>query len=90
MDEKFMDFYTKAEINEMLGGMNFKKLSQEEFDAIINKDPNTIYYVYDDEGNVTQYIGNAALGGGAVPAMSIINAAGAVGVAGDATQVGEE
>jgi len=81
------DFYTKDEINTILGGMNFKKLSQEEFDAIINKDPDTVYYVYDDNGNITQYIGNAALGGGAVPAMSIINAAGAVGVAGDAEEV---
>lgn len=81
------DFYTKDEINTMLGGMNFKKLSQEEFDAIINKDPDTVYYVYDDNGNITQYIGNAALGGGAVPAMSIINVAGAVGVAGDAEEV---
>lgn len=81
------DFYTKDEINTMLGGMNFKKLSQEEFDAIINKDPDTVYYVYDDNGNITQYIGNAALGGGAVPAMSIINVAGAVGVVGDAEEV---
>ena len=58
------DFYTKHEINETLNGLSFEKISQLEFDNLQTKNPNTIYYVYDDKGNVTQYIGGAELSSG--------------------------
>ena len=59
-----MVFYTKHEMNKTLNGLSFEKISQLEFDELQTKNPNTIYYVYDDKGKVTQYIGDAELSSG--------------------------
>ena len=44
-DGKYMDFYTKSEINAMLNGLSFIKMSKEDYEALQTVDPNTIYYV---------------------------------------------
>lgn len=73
-----IDFYTKAEIDANLGGLSFAKISKAEYDAIAVKDPNTIYYVYDENGNITQYVGTAQMSsGGAANAYVLSNSAGA-------------
>ena len=58
------------EILRRLGGLSFMVLSKEEFDALEVKEPATVYFVYN--GNkVTQYIGEAQLGGASITAGSI-------------------
>ena len=52
-----------AAIEDALGGLRFRKLSQEEFDALTEKDGSTVYYVISG-GKVTQYLGDAELSGG--------------------------
>ena len=37
-------------IESRLNGLTFERISEEEFDNIDPKDPNTIYYVYDEKG----------------------------------------
>ena len=64
MDEMLRDFYTKPEVDDKFGGMILEKISKADFDALTEKDPNTIYYVYEDSGKVTQYIGDAELSSG--------------------------
>ena len=64
MDEMLRDFYTKSEVDDKFGGMILEKISKADFDALTEKDPNTIYYVYDDQGKITQYVGEAELSGG--------------------------
>lgn len=39
------DFYTKAEINAMLGGLSFVKCTQAEYDAMETHDTNTVYII---------------------------------------------
>ncbi len=68
MGEMQLDFYTKSEVDDKFGGMVIEKISQADFDALTVKDPSKIYYVYDDNGKVTQYVGDAKLGGGTVSA----------------------
>lgn len=64
MDEMQLDFYTKTEVDEKFGGMVIEKISKADFDALTTKDPNTIYFVYDDSGQIVQYVGDAELGSG--------------------------
>lgn len=86
MNDKYMDFYTKQEIDDMFGGMKLKKISQADYDALIIKDPDTIYYVYGEDGNVTQYVGTAQMGGGSAPVTAALSARTAgTSVIGDAT-----
>lgn len=58
------DFYTKDEINAMLNGLSFIKMSKADYEALTTVDPNTIYYVYDENGNITQYMGDAEMTSG--------------------------
>lgn len=58
------NYISATTFNSHINNLTFKKLSQTEFDAISIKDPNTIYYVYDDSGNITQYMGDAELTSG--------------------------
>lgn len=39
------DFYTKQEINAMLGGLCFVKCTQAEYDELDPPDPNTVYII---------------------------------------------
>lgn len=83
------DFYTKEEINAMLNGLTFIKISQADFDAIITKDTNTIYYVYDENGNITQYLGGAALSSGSAGGVAALSVVGEIGIAGVAERIEE-
>lgn len=87
MDEMQLDFYTKTEVDEKFGGMVIEKISKTDFDALTTKDPDTIYFVYDENGNIVQYIGDAALSGGVSADMATINISGATGTAGHAEEV---
>lgn len=40
-----------------MGGLQFRKMTQDEYDAITTKDDNTVYYVINN-GVVTQYLGD--------------------------------
>lgn len=66
MDEMQRDFYTKPEVNDKFGGMVLQKITKADFDELETKDPDTIYYVFDDSGKVTQYVGDAELSNGEV------------------------
>lgn len=72
MEEKFMDFYTKAEIDAMLNGLSFMKISKADFDEIAEKSPDTIYYVYDENNKITQYMGDAKLSSGTFAGNSVL------------------
>ena len=58
------------------GGLSFMKISEEDYKALDPKDPDTVYYVYDDKGRYKQYIGGqgiemlAITAGGIIPKMS--------------------
>ena len=54
------NYISTTTFNSHINNLTFKKISQAEFDAISIKDPNTIYYVYDDR-NIIQYMGDAEL-----------------------------
>lgn len=79
MDEMQRDFYTKPEVNSKFGGMVLLKISKADFDELETKDPDTIYYVYDESGKVTQYVGDSELSsGGVVTGIPIVNMSGIV------------
>lgn len=42
------DFYTKQEINAMLGGLSFVKCTQDEYDAMESHDANTVYFIVEE------------------------------------------
>lgn len=50
-------------IDKALGGLKVSFMTPDEYEAAQPHDPNTLYYVVDD-GKVSQYLGDAALGGG--------------------------
>ena len=62
-----------ALINEIiarLGGASFMIISKEDYDALEEKDPTTVYYVFNNN-KVEQFIGEARLGGASITAGSI-------------------
>lgn len=87
MAEKFMDFYTKAEINAMLGGLSFCKISKDDYDALTTKDENTIYYVYDETGKIVQYFGTVEMtnGSGAPVTVTLLSKGATSYISGNAT-----
>lgn len=50
-------------IDKVLGGLKVCFVTPTEYEATQPHDPNTLYYVVDD-GKVSQYLGDAKLGGG--------------------------
>lgn len=44
-----------------MGGLQFRKMTQSEYDAITTKDDNTVYYVINN-GTVKQYLGDIQVG----------------------------
>ena len=58
------------------GGLSFMKISEEDYKALDPKDPDTVYYVYDENGRYKQYIGGkgiemlAITAGGVIPKMN--------------------
>lgn len=47
-----------------MGGMTLRKMTQAAYDALPTKDNSTIYYVYDGNGKITQYMGDVELSNG--------------------------
>lgn len=45
-------------IQARLDNLAFKRISKTDYDALAQKDPNTCYYVTDESGRVTQYLGD--------------------------------
>ena len=58
-----------AAIEFRLGGLSFRKLTQEQYDALTEKDENTIYFVEVSETKIDMYAGEIPVsGGGSSPA----------------------
>lgn len=78
---------THTELETRLHGLSFIKISKAAFDGITEKDPNTIYYVYDSSGNIKCFMGDVEItgetstGGSAVGLMSGSITQGTVGEA---------
>lgn len=53
-------------ISERLGGLSFAKISKADYESLETKDPDTVYYVYDENGKITQYVGEAKMSSGGV------------------------
>ena len=47
-----------------MGGITLRQMTQEAYDALTTKDNSTIYYVYDGNGKITQYMGDVELSSG--------------------------
>ena len=56
-------YYTKPETDDMLNGMSIQKISKSDFDALLVKNPNRVYFVYDNQGEYDIYIGNSKIDG---------------------------
>ena len=48
VDAKLADIDVSTQIQESLNGLKFVVLSQANYDALTTKDPNTIYYIYEE------------------------------------------
>lgn len=48
-----------------MGGLKFRKMTQNEYDAITTKDDNTVYYVI-NSGTVKQYLGDIEVGSSSI------------------------
>lgn len=53
------NYYTKTEVDTALGGLSFVKLTQIEYDALVTKDDNTVYFIGDSTNGYTMKIGSA-------------------------------
>ena len=47
-----------------MGSITLRQMTQEAYDALPTKDNSTIYYVYDGNGKITQYMGDVELSNG--------------------------
>lgn len=56
-------YYTKPETDDMLNGMSIQKISKSDFDALLVKNPNRVYFVYDNQGEYDIYIGDSKIDG---------------------------
>ena len=55
---------TKTQLETRINGLSFIKMSKADYEALPSYDSNTIYYVYDESGNVKQYLGDVELSSG--------------------------
>lgn len=62
---------TRTEYNNDLNGLKFIKMSEDDYTALTNKDSNTVYYVYDSLGGITQYMGSVRITGGSTAAAPV-------------------
>ena len=46
---------------ERLNGLSFEKISKTDYESLEEKDPEVIYYVYDEKNRIKQYIGSSEL-----------------------------
>ena len=63
---------TRSEYNNDLNGLKFIKMSEEDYTALTNKDSNTVYYVYDSKGRITQYMGAVKISASSTTAAAVI------------------
>lgn len=56
-------YYTKPETDDMLNGMSIEKISKADYDSLLVKNPNRVYFVYDTEGSYEIYIGDSKISG---------------------------
>jgi len=78
---------TRPQLENRLNGLSFIKMSEADYMALGTHDTNTIYYVYDVKGDITQYIGDIALASGRATAgtMTALAAGTTDSVQGEAT-----
>lgn len=55
---------TRSQLENRLNGLSFVKMSEADYAALATHDANTVYYVYDAKGDITQYMGDIALTSG--------------------------
>lgn len=55
-----------------MGGLKLVKISAADFDNLSTKDVNTIYYVYDTDGKIIQYMGDAKLSIGTLAGNALL------------------
>ena len=60
-----------AEIEHQTGGVSIVQISQEDFDQLDPKDPNTLYFVYSGD-NITQYMGDTKLTTGTLQNVNFV------------------
>ena len=65
------EYYNKTQINERLDNLSLLRIQKEDYDALEEKDQNTIYYVFDGT-KVKQYLGDALLSSAGITAGTII------------------
>ncbi len=53
-------------LSEAMGGIAFRRLTREEYDALTEKDSSTVYIV-DDSGIIEMYVGEGKIKGGGSP-----------------------
>ena len=56
-------YYTKPETDDMLNGMSIEKMSKAEYDALLVKNPNRVYFVYNTDNTYDIYIGTIKING---------------------------
>lgn len=54
-----------SELTRRMGGMSFSKLTRTKFDALAAYADNTMYFVAEDNGSITTYVGSIQTNGGA-------------------------
>lgn len=69
-----------------LGGVKFKKLTQEEFEALETKDSSTFYLV--ESGNkIILYLGNSTIGSGVAGGNTIVQTISSMAITGNLEEV---
>lgn len=53
------NYYTKTEVDTILDGLSFVKLTQAEYDDLTTKDDNTVYFIGDSTNGYIMKIGSA-------------------------------
>jgi hypothetical protein len=78
---------TRPQLENRLNGLLLIKMSEADYAALATHDANTIYYVYDSKGDITQYMGDIALTSGRATAgaMTALAAGTTDSVQGEAT-----
>lgn len=76
-------------VKQAQGGLTLQSLTPDEYAAIPEPDPSTVYFVSDGV-KLEIYLGTAKVsGGGSAPAVAAVSAVGVMGMVGDATQIEE-
>ena len=69
---QLITYFNKVDaIEQRLDGLSFKKITQSDYDALVTKDSNTIYFVISQSGSVKEYLGEVELSGGSNSAYHV-------------------